>query len=283
MANKKIKRSTIDIIIILSLTFILCLYMTVGNSYSSTITFNDMSGFNVDYTRDGTNVVAFAGEKNITYEDFASAAYCVEPGIPYSNGEVVLTNPSDYNAFERAWTQQATYNNYYNGIYAAWLMDQYSTGLGYSDYVSDKDVVDAGLQLAIWQVLFNFNPNDSSLDDTYFHNFTYRNNNSYFVPSIFSEDLSDGPNAGQYGDGNKEEQAWRVAYEYMFDFQSKHANDNINFSGKYEFFIAEISDENGRYQSHIIAKPVPAPATLILLSTGLLALTWMGRRREVDE
>jgi hypothetical protein len=272
---KKLNKS-ITILVLLTVAVFVSF---MSESYGSTITFNDMSGYHVDYSRDGRNVIAFAGEKDITLDGFSSAAYCVEPGIPHANGSVQLINPSSYDAFSRGWTSQASYNNYYNGMHAAWLMDQYSTGLGYNGYLGDKSVADAGLQIAIWYVLYNFNPNDGSFDDTYFHNWTYRNNNFYFVPSFFSADLSDGANSGSYGDGNKEEAAWLTAYEYYFNFQEKYTDNNLDFSGDYEFFVAKISDENGEYQAHLIARPVPAPSTFILLGTGLLALSSITRRR----
>lgn len=263
---------------------IIMFLLFVSVSFASNITINSTSGFYIDYNRDSRDWIAMAGQRDVTFDGFESVAYCIEPGIPHSNGNVTLIKPIDYNAFGDAWTQQGTYNNYYNGIYAAWLMDQYSTGLGYDGYLGDKDVADVGLSIAMWYVLYNFNPNDGSFDDSYFHNITYRNNNPTYVPYVFSADISDGPNSGSYGDGNKEEAAWLLAYEYYFTFQDKYINNNLKFSGKYDFFVAEITNNGNKRQTHMIAKSsntthTPEPATMLLFGMGLLGIAKITRKK----
>ena len=175
-------------------------------------------------------------------------------------------------------------------------MDQYATGFGFDFYSKrdslpdqylggsldkdalDKDIADAALQIAIWETLYIYNKNDNTYSGDYFQNTVF--NNTPHHPAG-----RDDGDSSTIADGNREQIAWALAEIYKNDLQTTRASSNnglsdLEFSGKYKFYIAEITSENGIHrQNLLVAKPIPEPATIVLFGIGLLGITAIGRKR----
>lgn len=211
---------------------------------ADTLTVNSRSGFYIDGTY-STKGYILAGEFDVTLDGFESAAFCVELNIPIEIG-------SSYLASILPISSPSLYNT-------ALLMDNYSTGLGFSNYASwgySKDEADAALQIAIWKTLYDVN----------FYNDPYHNN---------SKDPGDGPSTNDTSlDGLYEEDAWRLAAIYLTNLNS------LKFSNDYAYFVAQLSQDTANIQDLLVAQAIPEPATLLLFGFGLLGLGAMGRRKE---
>ncbi len=56
------------------------------------------------------------------------------------------------------------------------------------------------------------------------------------------------------------------------------AIDNANLAPSNIFVVDLVDAQGGRVQSYLIAAPVPEPATMLLLGSGLLGLAWLRRK-----
>lgn len=216
------------------------------------VTSGGKSGFWIDHSFYG-NYTAKAGEFVITSSGLESAAFCVELGNPEAAGDADLL-----------WlSSSSTPVDYPNAYYAAWLMDQYSTGLGYTGY-TDKDIADAALQIAIWDTISDYNKLSNLYSGSIYENFDYDNN----------ETPGDGDTTI---DGDIEDQAWAIAETYIDALMTASSDglDESDFSGLYRFAVADFETS----QDLLVAQAVPVPSSIILLVSGLLGLSRIRRKQ----
>jgi len=100
----------------------------------------------------GTKTAAWVGQIGASFNgpDFLTFAYCVDINT--------AIGPNTYYKVE-GFENVSTYtdNNFLvgNGLRAAWLINQYSSGLGYAGYGQNEQAAsEAGLQLAIWKAIY---------------------------------------------------------------------------------------------------------------------------------
>ena len=167
-------------------------------------------------------------------------AYCIDP--------IVSIDITDA-AYSYQLLDPATYF-IDNLVYAAWLMDNYwvqsYTEAGYAQMTA--------AQLAIWEVIFDWDPTvetfDANSDD-----FSYtRGDTTDAVNSYFSEYLTALANS---------------------------TDDTLSFSDLNDTYaVGVLTDGDGNpVQTVLIKSPIPEPGTAFLFSLGLLGLGAMGRRK----
>ncbi len=256
------------------------LYLTIAlfvvfstSAFAATVTIDSIDnplGFFTDYTRgiDPRPRAALTGEFLISAAGFESAAFCVELGISAQSGTGQQITTGSYTGFDGAPSAGV-----FNGTHASWLMDQYSTGLGFDETTKgvSKQVANTALQLAIWDTLYDFENGSTPFSRDYF------TDTEYYNDPIF-QPLGDGTNIGDATpDGDLEEDAWALAEEYKTALitASSDGLDASDFSGNYRFSI--ITFENA--QNLLVAQAIPEPGTMILFGFGLLGIGAIGRRK----
>jgi hypothetical protein len=236
----------------LLLIFLGLLATSIANA--TPLTLNSKDKFSVAINFDSGAYWVNAGKMDISLSGFSNSAFCIEIGPSAGSGEITTENPSDY------WDN---YGN--NGLYAAWLVDQYNPMFGYSKEGLSEQVAYAALQIAIWETIYDFDGQTHS-------------------GSIFSS----------YSSLNTSEEqllAWVTASQYGENLEDKMKDGSIieDFSGKYKIFVADFDKSNnthggindGTRQELLIASPVPEPATMLLFGIGLLGISAVGRKKRV--
>ena len=179
------------------------------------------------------------GEKGVV-------AYCIEPLV-----SIDITDA----AYSYQLLDPATYT-IDNLVYVAWLMDTYSV---YSAYSNDVYAQMAALQLAIWEVILDYDPEieifDASLGD-------------------FIYDMDD--TTGTVSTTGS------VDY-YFAEYLTSLANstdENLSWSDLSDTYaVGVLTDASGPVQTVLIKSPIPEPGTAFLFCLGLLGLGAMGRRK----
>ena len=178
-------------------------------------------------------------------------AFCVDLGTKLYSGEnyfEIFKSPSNYLS---------------NGKYVEWIMNY---ALSLPEVKDEKDYAGAGLQLAIWEVLYDFD--SFSLDGKYnLSNDEDNGGNFFYNPSSYYLDTTD---TDTYYD----------KYIAALISQMQTPGSIPNSSGKY--VVADLyKNKNGVNVNgqDIIIAVVPEPTTLMLLSFGLLGLSAFGRRK----
>ena len=193
---------------------------------------------NVKVFLDGKETITDAGEFRVYYNDSSDSympGYCVD-----------LTTPINYNqAYEINGTPLPE-NYTANGLYVEWLMDYSFTFAGNNNYKG------AGLQLAIWETLYDLNPLSTE---------------NPFERTRFSYGLSLLNNSNAVAGVN----GW---YDHFISSLTNEINSGFNYVSSGKYVVADL-----KVGQDIITNPIPEPGTLILLSMGLLGLGAIGRKR----
>jgi len=138
--------------LILSITLFTAFLIPVS-AFATTVTVSPYSGQNVDFSYTfGNKTQGWGGLIGASFSspDFFSSAYCVDINIGLSAQSYTVEGFSDVSTYN-----DGNYTSNSSGLNAAWLMNKYSSGLGYHDYtIGEKQASEAGLQLAIWKALY---------------------------------------------------------------------------------------------------------------------------------
>lgn len=181
---------------------------------------------------DGNETITDAGEFRVYYNDFSGGympGYCVDLTTPINYNQ-----PYDINGILLPESYTA------NGLYVEWLMD-YSF-----NYAGNNNYKGAGLQLAIWETLYDLTPSMPTL----------------FGGSRFSYELSS-VDTGVNG--------W---YNYFIDSLTNEIDTGFSYVSSGKYVVADLVTGQD-----IMTNPIPEPGTLLLLSMGLLGLGAIGRKR----
>jgi len=228
--------------------FVLCFVLPLNATTLIVKDGYDGNAFNITYNSHEKAMIA--GKLSVKLENSTEwlPAFCVDLGTKLYSGE---------NYFE---IFESPSNNLSNGKYVEWIMNY---ALSLPEIKDDKHYAGAGLQLAIWEVLYDFNP--SSTDDSY--SLSRVSGNFFYNPSL---EYTDTIYTDTYYD----------KYIAALISQMQTLGSIPNSSGKYVVadLYKNINGVNVNGQDIIIAV-VPEPTTLMLLSFGLLGLSAVGRRK----
>jgi len=233
--------------------FILCFVLPL-NATTLTVnkTFYGDDDVRVYYNGDWSTGVD-AGELRVKLGNSTEflPAFCVDLGTPLSaSGE-----ENTFYTFENSFLP-SSYNKT-NGIYVEWLMNCSLSSTLRDDTITNPDA-GAGLQLAIWEVLYDFLPPSSFPSSSSPYNLSNIDGFFYYDDST-TEPLTDD---------------W---YNYYITLLKANAGSfSYTSSGNYE--VVDLYKDGVPKQDLLIAV-VPEPTTLMLLSFGLLGLSAVGRRK----
>jgi hypothetical protein len=227
---------------LISAIFILCFALPlnattlhVDNSYYG-------EKVSVTYTgwEDSTRTVD-AGELQVSFGSGILPAFCVDLDTALHYGKNTVGDIQS----------SASYTT--NGIYVEWLMN-YALSPSMRSYTFGNAAAGAGLQLAIWEVLYDFDLNSSAAD------YGLSNSGGIFSYNETSTLLG-------YTD------FWYSGY--INRLLEEIPNFTYTSSGKYG--VVKLYNDNGDTQDLITV--VPEPATMMLFGFGLLGIGALGRRK----
>jgi len=147
-----------------------------------------------------------------------------------------------------------------NGKYVEWLMDK-SLSSALRSYTFGNDAAGAGLQLAIWEVLYDFN---LSLSD---YNLSKE--------PIVTNGITD--YGGFWYDPSTTNSDTNKWYNDYITLLKKNAG-SFSYTSSENYKVAKLSS-NGIDKQDLLIAVVPAPTTIMLLSFGLLGLSAVRRRK----
>lgn len=176
-------------------------------------------------------------------------AFCVDFDTPLSVSDEENTFYTFENSFLPSYKA--------NGNYVEWLMD-YSLSSALRLRTFENNYAGAGLQLAIWEVLYDFLPPSSSSLSPY---------NLSATDGIFRYDVST---------TDPKTDVWYN--HYIEHLKAKAVSFSYTSSGNYK--VVDLYNYGGRDdRQDLLIAVVPEPTTLMLLSFGLLGLSAVGRRK----
>lgn len=167
-------------------------------------------------------------------------AYCIEPGV-----SIDITDA----AYNYQLADPTTYI-IDNLVYAAWLIDNYwvqsYTNTGYEQMTA--------LQLAIWEVILDYDPTVESF---------YASSGNFFYDAV---DTTIGVT---------------VYFNEYLTALAGSTDEYLSLSDLNDTYaVGVLTDKNGKpVQSVLIKSPIPEPGTVFLFSLGLLGIGAMGRMK----
>ncbi|MDQ1271093.1 MAG: hypothetical protein QG618_2405, partial [Thermodesulfobacteriota bacterium] len=191
----------------------------------------------------------------VEYEGYQTWGFCVDLGTALD-----LSQPTNYD-----YTTQKPVDYNTNLAYVEWLLDEY----GQNAYATTngKATRGAALQLAIWEVLYDFNnldyDNDGAGTDSYdsIGNFYYNRSGvestDNWVNNFYDEYIN----------------ALTLAITGGLSASSYVS------SGNYVVADLFVGSKSNKEVQDIIVNVVPEPTTALLLGFGLLGLCAVGRKR----
>lgn len=237
------------VIMIKKMLLLLILFSTLFlpiHVFATTVDITGGSGETVSYivSLDSTDTSSWAGQINAQFGDSSSyiGAYCVDFYTDITDKGYSIDGYSDVLSYTDTFFTKG------NGLYAAWLMNEYSSWLGYTGYGFDELAAsEAGLQLAIWDALYD------GITDTDNDGITDTDN---FVVTT--------------------DTTTTAAYAYYSEYIAALLDaDLTDFTGE-NFQVVKLTDA----QDLIVYNPVPEPGTVILFGIGLLGISGIVRKKK---
>ncbi len=201
-------------------------------------------GYNASIKFQGTNRTVSIGEMDVTLNNFTDVvAYCVDLNQTFSTGV-------NYTSYEMYPINQSM-----STLQAGWLLGHYGPGLGYSHAGYSTAASITALQLAIWEVTYDY---ASSYDTSGYY--TALSSGNFIVNNLVSESST----------------VKTLALSYLASLPTQLAQlslTGLNYSG-----VAR----SGYAQDFVVGNvggAVPETGSMLLFGSAAGLLGWLRRRR----